>query len=361
MSAEARIELDRKVDLLEEQLRRKMETETGFADDATKVAKLNRIFRHFNADNDGFLSFEEFNAALVRLNFVGVQKEIRAMFDRYDEDASDYLSYEEFGACVFGFAPNAAGSAESRSVVERARAAIMSRYGVNGFRGVRTTLRSLDVSGDNKLDRDELKVGLAGLGLELSASDLDKLMNVFDVNGDGLITVEEFFRGLRGGLNKRRRQMIDMAFDVFDRDGSGEVTLADVSAAYNVSEHPDVKEGRMSPEEALKDFLDAFDSTNKDGIVTRAEFRDYYKDISAGIDHDDYFELMIRNAWHISGGEGWAENTSNLRVLVTHSDGSQEVVGLVHDLGIARDDMEAIRKQLEAQGVEDVVEVSTAH
>ena len=31
----------------------------------------------------------------------------------------------------------------------------------------------------------------------------------------------------------------------------------------------------------------------------------YYNNVSASIDNDDYFELMIRNAWHISGGEGW--------------------------------------------------------
>jgi hypothetical protein len=34
---------------------------------------------------------------------------------------------------------------------------------------------------------------------------------------------------------------------------------------------------------------------------------------------------MIRNAWHIEGGEGWAANTSNLRVLVTHEDGHQSI------------------------------------
>lgn len=55
------------------------------------------------------------------------------------------------------------------------------------------------------------------------------------------------------------------------------------------------------------------------------EFCSYYSNISASIDDDDYFELMMRNAWHISGGEGWCANTSNRRVLVTHAGGKQTV------------------------------------
>ena len=47
--------------------------------------------------------------------------------------------------------------------------------------------------------------------------------------------------------------------------------------------------------------------------MTWSEFLDYYKDLSVGIDDDDYFELMMRNAWHISGGEGNHANTSNLQ------------------------------------------------
>ncbi len=34
---------------------------------------------------------------------------------------------------------------------------------------------------------------------------------------------------------------------------------------------------------------------------------------------------MIRNAWRISGGEGWCANSSCRRVLVTHNDGRQTV------------------------------------
>jgi calcyphosin len=55
------------------------------------------------------------------------------------------------------------------------------------------------------------------------------------------------------------------------------------------------------------------------------EFCKYYANLSSSIDEDDYFELMIRNAWHISGGEGWCENSSCRRVLVTHTDGRQTV------------------------------------
>ena len=43
-------------------------------------------------------------------------------------------------------------------------------------------------------------------------------------------------------------------------------------------------------------FLDTFDAGEKDGKVTPDEFVRYYGNVSASIDDDDYFELMIRNA-----------------------------------------------------------------
>lgn len=58
----------------------------------------------------------------------------------------------------------------------------------------------------------------------------------------------------------------------------------------------------MTPEQALLDFLNTFDPT-PDGSLTRDDFVDYYANISAAIDSDDYFELMVRNAWHMSGGQ----------------------------------------------------------
>ena len=49
-------------------------------------------------------------------------------------------------------------------------------------------------------------------------------------------------------------------------------------------------------------------SKAKDGKVTLNEFMDYYSNISASIDDDEYFQLMITNAWNLenkSYGKGW--------------------------------------------------------
>ena len=59
----------------------------------------------------------------------------------------------------------------------------------------------------------------------------------------------------------------------------------------------------ISPEQAAQELLASFEQGGEiNGIVTWAEFLDYYKGLSLAIDDDNYFELMIRNAWHISGG-----------------------------------------------------------
>ena len=49
----------------------------------------------------------------------------------------------------------------------------------------------------------------------------------------------------------------------------------------------------------LKEFLEAFDGIDRDGKITREEFEDYYANVSAVVDDDSYFQLMIWNAWQL--------------------------------------------------------------
>ena len=103
----------------------------------------------------------------------------------------------------------------------------------------------------------------------------------------------------------------------------------------------------------LREFLETFDVGGEvDGKVTEGEFINYYTNVGASIDGDDYFELMIRNAWHLSGGEGWCANTANRRVLVTRADGSQSVEEIRSDLGLKADDKAGMIARLKAQGMQ---------
>lgn len=46
-----------------------------------------------------------------------------------------------------------------------------------------------------------------------------------------------------------------------------------------------------------------------DHIITKEEFEEYYNNVSASIDRDDYFELMMNSAWNLDGArvtkKGW--------------------------------------------------------
>ncbi len=49
----------------------------------------------------------------------------------------------------------------------------------------------------------------------------------------------------------------------------------------------------------MREFMKKWDTQNADGIITLDEFIEYFKDVSASIDRDDYFELMMKNAWKL--------------------------------------------------------------
>jgi calcyphosin len=100
-------------------------------------------------------------------------------------------------------------------------------------------------------------------------------------------------------LNDFRIGLIKKAYQKLDANSDGTVKLDDIAKLYDVSKNPDVISGRKNPMEVYKEFMKLWDTQVADGIVTFEEFLDYFKDISASIDMDDYFALMMKNAWKI--------------------------------------------------------------
>lgn len=242
---------------------------------------------------------------------------------------------------------------QEQSVVHRVRAKILERGGKSGFRGIKRCLTIMDDNKNSKLSPEELGEGLGVYGVHLDKAELMTVFNYFDRDKSGQVTIGEFLRGIRGGMNDRRLKLVKMAYGCLDKNCDGQVTFEDIQQAYDASHHPQVITGDMTEEDVLMEFISSWDKDG-DGDITLQEFSDYYEDISAGIDNEQYFELMIRNAWHISGGTGAAQNTSCRRVLVVHTNGRQTVEEIKNDLGIGPNDIDKMIENLRNQGITDI-------
>lgn len=84
--------------------------------------------------------------------------------------------------------------------------------------------------------------------------------------------------------------------------------------------HPDVRAEKRSEDEVLTEFLDTFEMHSSllhpgeyNHKVSFDEFCEYYNNVSANIDNDEYFQLMMVNAWKLGQHNGtqqqtWAQN-----------------------------------------------------
>jgi len=188
----------------------------------------------------------------------------------------------------------------STSILDEFRDTVLKR-GCHSIKGVGRTFRIYDDDKSRNLDLEEFCEGIKDYGLDFSAEKCKELFNYFDKDGSGNLSFDEFLVGLRGNLNEARLKSVKEAFKKADRSGDGVFDIKDLKRVYKVTEHPKYKNGEWDENQVFMEFLKSFepDEAKRDGKVTEEEFINYYAGVSANIDNDAYFNLMVRNAWKI--------------------------------------------------------------
>lgn len=187
----------------------------------------------------------------------------------------------------------------AKNPLEKLRLQCMARGGT-GIHGFSRQFRIIDDNGNMQLDHEEFKKGMHDFGVDLTDDELSQLFTILDSNGNGQLSFDEFLIALRPPLSESRTNIIKKAFQKMDKTGDGVLTAADMKGTYNVRLHPKYKNGEWSEQQVFENFLKTFEEGGVvDGKVTWDEFLSYYSSLSASIDNDCYFDLMMRNSFKI--------------------------------------------------------------
>ncbi|NWW78739.1 CAPSL protein, partial [Climacteris rufus] len=183
--------------------------------------------------------------------------------------------------------------------IERIRLQCLAK-GSAGIKGLGRVFRIIDSNNSRTLDFKEFLRGLNDYAVPITKNEAQEVFKIFDKDGSGTIDFEEFLVTLRPPMSDSRKEIIMQAFRKLDKTGDGVITIEDLRGMYNVAYHPKYQNGEWTEDQVFRAFLDNFDTPyNKDGKVTIEEFMNYYAGVSASIDTDVYFIIMMKNAWKL--------------------------------------------------------------
>ena len=293
-----------------------------------------RAFKYFDLDNTGLSDTDTFLKTVKKIGITSFDDdEIIEIFSSFDTNKQGVIDYREFVSELFS---NKSLSKKQKSspiekqeipakneiVVENEEKNILklnnpeeilnlmkdvlNERGVQGICSIARNFRIIDENNSQTIDFDEFQQVCNMYNFGLDDKQLKMVFGNFDSENIGEIDYDEFIRTLRGEMNEFRQNLVQNVFDKLDTKKSGEISFKELNNKYNAKNHPDVISGKISEEEALKEFIDTFQETynylcgtETNNIVTIEEFLEYYENVSMTIDEDDYFEYLLNNVWNL--------------------------------------------------------------
>jgi len=293
-----------------------------------------RAFKYFDLDNTGLSDTDTFLKTVKKIGITSFDDdEIIEIFSSFDTNKQGVIDYREFVSELFSnkslSKKQKSSPIEKQEIPEKNEIVVeneeknnltlnnpeeilnlmkdvLNERGVQGICSIARNFRIIDENNSQTIDFDEFKQVCNMYNFGLDDKQLKMVFGNFDSENIGEIDYDEFIRTLRGEMNEFRQNLVQNVFDKLDIKKSGEISFKELNNKYNAKNHPDVISGKISEEEALKEFIDTFQETynylcgtETNNIVTIEEFLEYYENVSMTIDEDDYFEYLLNNVWNL--------------------------------------------------------------
>jgi calcium-dependent protein kinase len=122
----------------------------------------------------------------------------------------------------------------------------------------------MDLNGDGKLQKDEIKKGYAEFfGRQLTDLEVDELFCKVDADGSGEIEYSEFVVATLNEKNLLSNNKLQTAFKMFDKDGGGSISISEIKEVLSFGQNLD--------EEVIQQIIKQVDA-NGDGEISYEEF-----------------------------------------------------------------------------------------
>jgi Ca2+-binding EF-hand superfamily protein len=197
------------------------------------------------------------------------------------------------------------------SLVKLFKMGMFSRGRRGAFR-LHRVLKILDPSNTGKINYNSFVKIMKEFRIKMTEDDCAKLFKLFDAQNTGSVSIEEVLKTMIGEMTQNRRNLIERVFKMLDRKSEGLISADEIKDSFVASRHPDVLTRKKTEDEILTEFLDTFEEfcyfikpAQKEGKVALNDLVQYYNCISASIEDDTYFDLMITNTWNLNKAKGY--------------------------------------------------------